>query len=138
MRCKSRLKFDVPRSRLSWDETAHNHVTSQGDTDSTQNTSPENIIQYKLTNSWGRNGLTTSFQVSTVWCRISCSFFVMITHSCCTIAYYYHQKAHSIPYHTVNTSNLVVNPSLSSLGVHCYTQIAHENLMAQHECLLHL
>ena len=40
-----------------------------------------------------------------MWYGISCSFLVIITHSC------YHQKAHSIPYHTVNTWNSVVNPS---------------------------
>ena len=55
--------------------------------------------------------LTISFQVFTVWYGISCSFLVIITHSCCALVCYYHQKAHSIPYHTVNTWNSVVNPS---------------------------
>ena len=77
---------------------------------STQNTCTENNILYKLTNSRGRNGLTTSFQVFTLWYGISCSF-LMITHLYCALVCYYHQKAHSIPYHTVNTWNEVVNPS---------------------------
>ena len=49
----------------------------------------------------------------TVWYGISCSFLVIITHSCCALVCYYHQKAHSIPYHTVSTWNSVVNPSIS-------------------------
>ena len=67
---------------------------------------------YKLTNYRGRNGLTTSFQVFTMWYWISCSFLVIITHLCCALVCYYHQKAHLIPYHMVNTWNSVVNPSL--------------------------
>ena len=82
---------------------------------STQNTCTENIILYKLTNSRGRNGLTTSFQVFTMWYGISCSFLMIITHSCYVLVFYYHQKGHSIPYHTVNTWSSVVNPSISPL-----------------------
>ena len=51
-----------------------------------------------------------------MWYGISCSFLVIITHSCCALVSYYHQKAYSIPYHTVNTWNEVVNPSVSSAG----------------------
>ena len=62
----------------------------------------------------GRNGLTTLFQVFTVWYGILCSFLVIITHECAARVCYYHQKAHSIPYHTVNTWNSVVNPSINT------------------------
>ena len=79
---------------------------------SAQNTCPENILLHKLTNSRGRNGLTTSFQVLTMWQGISCSFLMIITHSCCALVSYYHQKAHLIPYHAVYTWNSVVNPAI--------------------------
>ena len=46
------------------------------------------------------------------------AFFMIITHSCCALVYYYHQKAHSIQYHTVNTWNSVVNPSLYYVIIH--------------------
>ena len=45
---------------------------------------------------------------------------MIITHSCSALVCYYHQKAHSIPYHTVNTWNSVVNPSLSYICVRQY------------------
>ena len=48
----------------------------------------------------------------TVWYGISCSLLVIITQSCCALVCYYHQKAHSIPYYTVNTWNSVVNHSV--------------------------
>ena len=66
---------------------------------STQNTCSEKIILYKLTNSRGRNGLTTSFQVFTMWYGISC----------CALVYYYPQKPHSIPYHE-NTKYTFYSP----------------------------
>ena len=71
----------------------------------------------------------------TVWYRISCSFLVIITHSCCALVCYYHQKAHSIPYHTVNTSNSVINPLVILVPVVQFTiswflELHYRNLSA--------
>ena len=40
------------------------------------------------------------------------AFLVIITHSCCELVCYCHQKDHSIPYYAVHTWNSVVNPSI--------------------------
>ena len=65
----------------------------------------------------------------TMWYGISCSFLVIITHSCCALALvcYYHQKAHSIPYHTVNTWNSVVNPSILPSEIMLTVQISRDS-----------
>ena len=67
--------------------------------------------------------------VYTVWCGISCSFLVIITHSCCAPVCYFHLKAHAIPYHTVNTWNSVDNPSITPCSHSTVSPCSRSNLL---------